>query len=37
MDERLPFPPLSERDLDLFRVHFYDFLQQVILREMGFD
>ena len=25
MDEDLPFPPLSERDLDLFRVHFYDF------------
>ena len=37
MDEKLPFPPLSERDLDLFRVHFYDFLQQVILREMGFE
>ncbi len=37
MDENLPFPPLSERDLDLFRVHFYDFLQQVILRELGFE
>ena len=37
MDEDLPFPPMSDRDLDLFRVHFYDFLQQVILREMGFE
>lgn len=37
MDEDLPFPPLSERDLDLFRVHFYDSMQQVFLREMGFD
>ncbi len=37
MDEDLPFPPFSERDLDLFRIHFYDFLQQVILREMGYD
>ena len=35
MDEDLPFPPFGERDLDLFRVHFYDFLQQVILRELG--
>ena len=37
MDEDLPFPPFGERDLDLFRVHFYDFLQQVILRELGFE
>lgn len=37
MDEDLPFPPFSERDLDLFRIHFYDFLQQVILREMGYE
>ena len=37
MDEDLPFPPFGERDLDLFRIHFYDFLQQVILREMGFE
>ena len=37
MDEDLPFPPLSDRDLDLFRVHFYDFLQQVLLKELGFD
>ena len=37
MDEDLSFPPLSERDLDLFRVHFYDFVQQVLLRELGFD
>lgn len=37
MDEDLAFPPLSERDLDLFRVHFYDSVQQVFLRELGFD
>lgn len=37
MDEELPFPPFSERDFDLFKVHFYDFVQQVLLREMGFD
>ena len=25
MDEDLPFPPFTERDLDLFRIHFFDF------------
>ncbi len=37
MEEELVFPPFSERDLDLFRVHFYDFVQQVLLRELGFE
>ncbi len=37
MDEEMQFPPLSERDLCLFQIHFYDFLQQVLLRELGFD
>lgn len=37
MDEDLSFPPLSDRDMDLFRVHFYDFVQQVLLRELGFE
>ena len=37
MDEDLSFPPLTERDMDLFRVHFYDFVQQVLLRELGFE
>ena len=36
MDEELAFPPASERDLDLFRVHFFDFVQQMLLRELGF-
>ncbi len=36
MDEDLAFPPLSERDLDLFRIHFYDFVQQMLLRELGY-
>ncbi len=37
MDEDLSFPPASERDLDLFRVHFYDFVQQMLMREMGYE
>ena len=37
MDEDLQFPPLTNRDLSMFQVHFYDFLQQVLLRELGFD
>lgn len=36
MDEELVFPPASERDLDLFRIHFYDFVQQMLLRELGY-
>lgn len=37
LDEDMSFPPLTERDTDLFRIHFYDFVQQVILRELGYD
>jgi hypothetical protein len=37
MDEELVFPPASERDLDLFRIHFYDFIQQILLRELGYE
>ena len=37
MDEDLAFPPISEREMDLFRVHFYDFIQQVLLGELGFE
>ena len=37
MDEDYLFPPFSDRDLDLFKVHFFDRLQQVLLREMGYD
>jgi hypothetical protein len=36
MDEDLSFPPASERDLDLFLVHFYDFVQQLLMRELGY-
>ena len=36
MDEDLSFPPASERELDLFCIHFYDFVQQMIMREQGF-
>jgi hypothetical protein len=35
MDEDASFPPASERELDLYRVHFYGDLQHVLLREMG--
>ena len=37
MEEEMPFPPFSERDLDLFKVHFFDLVQQILLREMGYD
>ena len=37
MNSDLPFPPFSERDLDLFRVNFYDGIQQIILSELGFE
>ncbi len=37
MDEEWPFPPFSERDLDLFKVHFFDLIQQIFLREMGYE
>jgi hypothetical protein len=36
MDEDASFPPASERELDLYRVHFYGDMQQVLLREMGY-
>ena len=37
MEGEMPFPPFTERDLDLFRVNFYDELQQIVLRELGFE
>ena len=37
MESDLPFPPFSDRDLDLFRVNFYDGIQQILLQEMGFE
>ena len=37
MEENLPLPPFSERDLDLFRVHFFEFIQQILLSELGYD
>ena len=36
MDEEWPFPPFSERDLDLYKVHFYDEIQQVFLQVLGY-
>ena len=36
MESETPFPPFSERELDLFRVNFYDEMQQIVLRELGF-
>ena len=37
MDQESPFPPFSDRDMDLFRVNFYDDIQQILLRELGFE
>ena len=37
MEEGLPLPPFTERDKDLFRVHFFEFVQQIILSELGYD
>lgn len=34
MEQEQPFPPLNDRDLDLFRVNFYDDIQQILLREL---
>ena len=37
MDEDCRFRRFPSGTSTCFRIHFYDFLQQVILREMGFD
>jgi hypothetical protein len=37
MDEELAFPPASEREMDLFSIHFYDFVQQLLMRELGYS
>ncbi len=37
MEENLPLPPFTERDMDLFRVHFFEFIQQILLSELGYD
>lgn len=37
MEEGLPLPPFTERDTDLFRVHFFEFIQQILLNELGYD
>ena len=37
MEEGLPLPPFTERDMDLFRIHFFDFVQQILLSELGYD
>lgn len=37
MEEGLPLPPFTERDLDLFRIHFFEFIQQILLTELGYD
>ncbi len=37
MEEGLPLPPFTDRDLDLFRIHFFEFIQQILLSELGYD
>ncbi len=32
-----PRPPFSERDIDLFRLHFFDEMQQIFLSALGYD
>ena len=37
MEESLPLPPFTDRDLDLFRIHFFDFIQQILLSDLGYE
>lgn len=37
IEEGWPRPPFNERDLDLFRLHFFDDMQQILLSELGYD
>lgn len=36
MDQDASFPPLTDRDLDLFRVNFYADIQYILLHELGY-
>lgn len=36
-EEGWPTPPFGERDLDLFRLHFFDDIQQMILSALGYE
>ncbi len=37
MEAGWPMPPFNERDLDIFRLHFFDDMQQILLSELGYD
>lgn len=37
MGEELPLPPFDLRQFELFQIHFYDYLQQVLLQGLGFE
>lgn len=37
MDEDLPLPPFDDRQFDLFQIHFYDYLQQLLLQGLGYE
>ncbi len=37
MEEELPLPPFDARQFDLFQIHFYDYLQQLLLQGMGYE
>lgn len=37
MSEEFPLPPFDQRQLELFQVHFYDDLQQLLLQGLGYD
>ncbi len=32
-----PLPPFTDRDLDLFRLHFFEEMQQILLSALGYD
>ncbi len=36
IEEGWPLPPFTPRDLDLFRLHFFDEIQQILLSELGY-
>lgn len=37
MSEDLPMPPFDERQFELFQIHFYDYLQQLLLQGLGYE
>ena len=36
MEEELPLPPFNERQFRLFQIHFYDYLQEILIQASGY-